>query len=66
MNYEEMLMEYHRRIEEIFLAAGQSPFRICKQVWRLHAEMSRRLVQEELARRKAAETQEMKGNGPEV
>lgn len=54
MNYEEVLMEYHHRIGEIFLAAGQTPFRICKQLWALHAEMSGRLALE-AGERKAQE-----------
>ena len=41
---EDILHEYHRRIVEIFLAAGQTPYRICKQLWTLHAEMERRLT----------------------
>ena len=41
---EDILHEYHRRIGEIFLAAGQTPYRICKQLWTLHAEMERRLT----------------------
>lgn len=36
------LEEYHRRIGEIFLARGQTPYRICKQLWALHAEFERR------------------------
>lgn len=44
MNEDGILQEYHRRISEIFLAAGQTPFRICKQIWALHAEMERRLT----------------------
>lgn len=39
----EILGEYHRRIGEIFLASGQTPYRICKQLWALHAEMERRI-----------------------
>ena len=41
---ESLLAEYHRRIGDIFLAPGQTPYRICKQVWQLHAEMGRLLA----------------------
>jgi hypothetical protein len=44
MTDHELLKEYHRRIGEIFLARNQTPFRISKQIWRLHAEMERRLT----------------------
>ena len=40
----DLLLEYHRRIGEINLAAAQTPFRISKQIWKLHAEMSGRLI----------------------
>jgi len=38
------LAEYHRRVGEIFLAPGQTPYRICKQIWALQAEFSRRIA----------------------
>lgn len=42
-----MLTEYHRKIGEIFLARSQTPYRICKQIWALHAEFERRLTLED-------------------
>ena len=44
INYEDLLREYHHLIGEIFLAKGQTPYRICKQLWALHAEFERRLT----------------------
>ena len=44
MDYETLLKEYHNKIGEIFLAEGQSPFRICKQIWKLYGEMSWKLA----------------------
>lgn len=41
------LTAYHKAIDDAFLAAGATPFRICKTVWRLHADMSRALATEE-------------------
>ncbi len=40
----DILHEYHERISDIFMAPGQTPFRISKQVWALHAEMERRIA----------------------
>ena len=44
MDYETALKEYHQRIGEIFLVTRQTPFRICKQMWALHVEFSRRIA----------------------
>lgn len=44
MDYETLLKEYHAKIGEIFLAKGQTPFRICKQIWKVHAEMTGKLA----------------------
>jgi hypothetical protein len=43
MNTEELLLDYHKRIGEIFLAKGQTPFRISRQIWKLHAEYEGKL-----------------------
>ena len=37
---------YHDAIREVFLAPGQTPFKISKQVWALHAKQSTRLAME--------------------
>jgi len=37
---------YHDAIGEIFLAPSQTPYKICKQVWALHAKQSTRLAVE--------------------
>ena len=37
---------YQDEIGSIFLAAGQTPYRICKQIWALHADRLTKLVME--------------------
>lgn len=38
---------YHDEIGGIFLAAGQTPYKICKQIWALHADRSVKMAVEE-------------------
>ena len=36
---ERRFIQYHKDITRTFLAAGSTPFRVSKAVWRLHVEM---------------------------
>lgn len=68
MNTEELLIDYHERIGEIF-RQGVSPFRVANQIWRLHAEYEGKLRSLLTKRRadlsKAAEISEPSTNQPE-
>lgn len=39
-------LSYHNAVGGIFLAAGQTPYKICKQIWALHADRSAKLAME--------------------